>query len=195
MTRFFFPFAFVFSILIAFVSIRWLFSPVDLVMEHMLHYLRDVPLPAYLHIAFGPLALAVLPFQFWRSLRMRRPRLHRALGYTYVVSILLAGAGSLLLLPYFQGTLWAGSGFAVLAILWIGFTARAVLAARQRDFRAHEAWMMRSGALTFAAVTLRIIMAPLMASGWTVVETYNVTAWGSWVPVLLWVEWRIRRRT
>lgn len=194
MKRILYPMAFAFSLLIALASLRWLIAPVELVMDHMLHYLRDVPLPTYLHIVFGPLALAVLPFQFWRGLRSARPRIHRALGYAYATSVMMAGAGALIMLPHFQGTFWAGSGFAALGVLWIAFTVLAVLAARRRDFRAHENWMMRSAALTFAAVTLRLIMAPLALSGWTVVETYNVTGWGSWVPVLLGVEWYIRRR-
>jgi hypothetical protein len=38
-------------------------------------------------------------------------------------------------------------------------------------------------------------MAPLMAQGWSVVETYDVTAWASWVPNLILVELWLRRGT
>ena len=87
------------------------------------------------------------------------------------------------------------TGFLLLAILWIVFTALGVAQAWQGNFAAHRAWMLRSVALTFAAVMLRIYMAPMVASGWTVVETYDVTAWASWVPNLLAVEWALRRRS
>ena len=62
------------------------------------------------------------------------------------------------------------------------------------DLARHRWWMQRSLALTFSAITLRIIMAPLMASGWTVAETYDVTAWGAWVLNLIVLEWWQRRR-
>jgi hypothetical protein len=69
-----------------------------------------------------------------------------------------------------------------------------IWAAMQGDYARHRWWMQRSLALTFSAVTLRVIMAPLMASGWTVAQTYDVTAWGSWLlnlGVLYW--WQGRR--
>lgn len=53
--------------------------------------------------------------------------------------------------------------------------------------------MIRSVALTFGAVMLRVYMTPLMASGWSVPETYQITAWASWVPNLIVVEWWFRR--
>ena len=93
------------------------------------------------------------------------------------------------MLPSFQGSLWSASGFLVLALLWVAFTLQAVFAARSGDYKSHRRWMLRSAALTFAAVTLRIIMVPLLASGWTVAETYDITAWGSWVLNLCILEW------
>lgn len=51
--------------------------------------------------------------------------------------------------------------------------------ARAGDYDAHRRWMLRSRTLTFGAVTLRIIMGPLMAMGWTGAQTYDVTAWGA----------------
>jgi len=82
----------------------------------------------------------------------------------------------------------------ILAVLWVGTTVLGIWAAIQRDFAAHRRWMLRSVALTFAAVTLRVIMAPLMLSGWSVTDTYLITAWAAWIPNLLLVEWYLRRR-
>lgn len=188
------PWAFtISSVLVAALSLRALYSPMALTMEHMVHYLADHRIALYAHVILGPLALLILPFQFNTRLRMYRPSLHRWLGRVYAVSILGAGLGSLALLPGFEGSIFAATGFAVLAIAWIGSTALAVMAARDGDFEDHRRWMIRSATLTFAAVTLRVIMAPLMAAGWTITETYDVTAWGSWVPFLIYMEWRMRR--
>jgi uncharacterized membrane protein len=160
---------------------------------HLAHYMLDHRIPLYMHIVFGPLALVLIPFQFWAGLRNRYRRLHRTLGYVYVVSVTLAALGALLLLPRFEGSAWATAGFGVLAILWLVSTARAVLHARAGRTDDHRAWMMRSASLTFAAVALRLMTLPLMATGMSLTQSYDITAWASWLLPLLVVEWRLRR--
>ena len=182
---------------VALVSWRVLVAPVDLVMPAMAHYLADFPLSLAAHILFGPLALLLAPFQLWQWLRQRRPGLHRWLGRLYALSILGGGLASLTLLPGFEGSRFAALGFGTLTILWIGITLWGIGRARAGDIAAHRRWMQRSVALTFAAVTLRLILAPLMAAGWSLTETYDITAWGSWLINLavleIWQRWRVQR--
>lgn len=159
---------------------------------HLAHYALDHRLPLFTHMIFGPLALGLAPFQFWPWLRNRFRHVHRIIGYTYAVSIALAGLGALLLLPRFEGTPWATAGFGLLALVWIGTTARAVLLARAGRTQFHREWMMRSAALTFAAVALRLMTIPLMATGMTLTQSYDITAWASWLVPLLLIEWRLR---
>lgn len=183
------------SLLIAVSSLRFLVLPMNVVMAHMLHYLPDYSLTTYAHLIGGPLALMLAPFQLWQGLRQRRPRLHRAIGYGYAMAVLIAGIGSLIMLPGFEGAAWVAAGFAALGLLWIGTTATGILQARNRNLAAHQRWMQRSVALSFAAVTLRLIMAPLMAAGWTPLETYQITAWGSWLLNLAVLEiWRLAQK-
>jgi uncharacterized membrane protein len=165
----------------------------DQAAPHLLHYVADHRVPLYLHIVFGPVALLLLPFQFWAGLRNRNRRVHRSLGYLYVVSVAFAALGALLLLPRFAGSAWATAGFALLATLWLVTTARAVLFARAGRTDEHRAWMMRSAALTFAAVVLRLMTLPLMGTGMSLTQSYDVTAWASWMLPLMVVEWRLRR--
>ncbi len=181
-------------LLIALTTLRVFLAPLELVMPAMAPYLPELRPAVLAHIIFAPLALALGPLQFVSGLRRRWPRVHRAIGYVYATSILIAALGSLSLMPAFGGTLWAAVGFGLLALAWIATTALAVTRARARDFAAHRAWMIRSMALTFAAVTLRLYMAPMMAGGMEPLETYDITAWASWVPNLLIVEWWLRRR-
>lgn len=182
---------------VALVSWRVLVAPVDLVMPAMAHYLADFPLSLAAHILCGPLALLLAPFQLWQGLRQRRPGLHRWLGRLYGLSILGGGLASLTLLPGFEGSRFAALGFGTLAVLWIGITLWGIGRARACDIAAHRRWMQRSVALTFAAVTLRLVMAPLMAAGWSLTETYDITAWGSWLINLavleIWQRWRVQR--
>jgi uncharacterized membrane protein len=160
---------------------------------HLVHYVAHHNLPLYAHMICGPLALILLPFQFWRGLRNRHRQVHRALGYTYVLAVMIASVGAVMLLPRFQGSVWAAAGFGILALAWIGTTVRAVLLARAGQTARHEVWMKRSAALTFAAVVLRLITLPLMGMGMTLTQSYDVTAWASWLIPLLWVEIRTRR--
>lgn len=181
------------ALIVALTSLRFLVLPLDLVMEHMAHYRPTAPLALYGHMIFGPLALALVPFQLWQGLRRRNPVLHRRIGYLYALSVLLSALAALALVPHFQGSLFPALGFIVSAILWIMTTARAIWLARAGDYLGHRRWMLHSVALCFAAVTLRLIMGPLMAMGWTVLETYMITAWGGWLPNMLLVEWWLRR--
>jgi uncharacterized membrane protein len=181
-------------VIVALFTFRLLALPADMVMPVLTYYLPVLPVTIWLHVIFGPIALFLAPFQLADRLRARRPKLHRAMGYVYAVSILIAGGSSLDLLLEFAGSWFALSGFAVMGTLWIAFTALGIRAAMGRDFARHRRWMLRSVALTFGAVTLRIMMPPLMSAGWSAVETYDVTAWGCWLPSLLLLEWWQNRR-
>lgn len=183
--------------LVALVSWRVFFLPMAKVMPEMGGYVAAQPLGVWGHVIFGPLALALAPLQLWTGFRSRHPRLHRWSGRLYGLSILLAALSALSLLPVSIASPFARTGFGTLAVLWIATTAIGIMAARQGDFATHRIWMLRSVALTWAAVSLRLIMAPLMASGWTVAETYELTAWGSWLLDLALLElwlWRSRQR-
>ncbi len=182
------------ALAVALVSWRVLLLPLDLAMPAVAHYRPEVPLALFAHLLGGPLALLLAPFQLWGGLRRRHPALHRWSGRLYGLAVLTGGLGSLALLPHFTGTAFALTGFAALAVLWLAFTALGIARARAGDIAAHRRWMRRSVALTLAAVTLRLVMAPLMLAGWSVVETYQITAWGSWLLNLALLElWQARR--
>lgn len=186
-----------FSIVIAVFSLLVVGSVVALGFQqaapHLAHYALDYRVPLYSHMVFGPLALILAPFQFWAGLRSRFRWLHRTIGYTYVTSIVIASVGALALLPRFAGSPWATAGFLVLGLLWAGTTLRAVFLARAGRTDAHKRWMMRSASLTFAAVVLRLMTFPLMATGLTLTQSYDITAWASWLLPLAFIEWRLRR--
>ncbi|MEQ8879328.1 MAG: DUF2306 domain-containing protein, partial [Cyclobacteriaceae bacterium] len=57
----------------------------------------------------------------------------------------------------------------------------------------HQRWMLRSYALTFAAVTLRLWLPALTGLGIAFIVAYKIISWLSWVPNLLVVEWLINR--
>ena len=147
------------------------------------------------HGAVGALALALGPFQFVERLRRTRAVWHRASGRLYLFCILIGGLTGLWLAFYTPGGLAATSGFFLLAVLWLWTGAQAWRAVLAGDYAIHRAWMMRSYALTFGAVTLRIYLGlgvPL--AGIPFDQVYAMAAWASWVVNLLFVEWVLLRQ-
>lgn len=152
------------------------------------------PLGLQAHIAFSAFAMLLGPFQFLRVLRTRRPRLHRWLGRVYVAACMLGGLAGATIALYSTSGLMAGFGFLALAIVWLLTTGMAWTSALRRDFVAHERWMIRSFALTLAAVTLRIYL-PIGAGTVGFDVAYPYIAWLCWVPNLIAAEvWIAMRR-
>lgn len=148
----------------------------------------------YIHITGGMLALVTGPLQFLRVFRQRYLKVHRILGKIYLGSILiLAGPSGQFMALYAEGGWVSTLGFLAMALLWLFTTWRAYTSIRARDISAHRDWMVRSFALTFAAVTLRL-WVPLASyylhipADW-VIES---SAWVSWIPNLIAAELIIR---
>ena len=151
--------------------------------------------PFWLHVTGGIIALTLGPFQFLASLRKKRMPLHRTLGKVYVLAILVAGLSGIPVSLMAEGGWVAQSGFFFLALAWLYTTYQGYAKIRQGNVIAHQAWMTRSYALTFAAVTLRIWLGIFMgAFGWEFALAYPAVAWACWVPNLLVVEWVMRRK-
>ena len=146
------------------------------------------------HVAGAATALLVGPVQFSSRLRARFPRLHRLTGRTYAVSCLLGGvSGFLLALGASTGPI-STVGFGSLAILWIITTSLALRRAMQRRFTEHRAWMIRSFALTLAAVTLRLYLPLASVFAIPFDDAYRAISFLAWVPNLLVAELYLRHR-
>jgi hypothetical protein len=147
-----------------------------------------------MHVAASGVAMILGAFQFSKTLRRRAPSLHHWSGRAYILACVIGGlAGGVIALSSTAG-LTAGAGFFMLAVLWVPFTLLALGAAMRKNFIAHERWMIRSFALTFAAVTLRIQIPIAGALGEAgvipsdFVWSYQYIAWLAWVPNLIVAE-------
>ena len=83
-------------------------------------------------------------------------------------------------------------GFVALAVVWLATTGVAFIRIRQGRVSDHRAWMTRSYALTFAAVTVRLVSLPLEVVTRNPVMAITFTFW-SWVLNLVVAEWLLRR--
>lgn len=145
-------------------------------------------LPVEMHLAGGSVALAAGAWQLNTRLRGRHPAIHRWIGRVYAVAVLVGGLGAAVLAPGSQEGIVTHWGFGLLALAWLGTTAVAYRAIRRRDLAAHRRWMLRSYALTLAAVTLRIYLPLSQVAGLPFGPSYQVISWLCWVPNLLLVE-------
>lgn len=141
-----------------------------------------------LHAGLGAAALLIGPFQFMQSLRSKAPGVHRAMGGVYVVACLVSALAGFVLATGNTSGVAAGLGFALAAIVWTVCTARGVSSIVAGQYAAHRRWMIRSYAMTFSAVTLRIQLGAALASGLDFAEFYPILAFSAWIPNLIVAE-------
>ncbi|MBD3144267.1 DUF2306 domain-containing protein [Microbispora bryophytorum] len=113
------------------------------------------------HIGTAAVALVLGSLQFMPSVRARR-RVHRALGRVYLLAGVLPSAVATIPVALWSGRLMTQIGLTTAAVLWLISGGLAYRAARRRDFDSHRNWMMRNYALTFLAVTARVIVPLLL---------------------------------
>lgn len=180
------------SILFALVSFRYLvgigpFPPKIVANAFAVPWLT-------VHVAASGLALLIGIFQFLRSIRLRRIGVHRWLGRFYVAACV---AGGLTGLPLAFGTTMGPvttAGFAILSIAWLFVTIRGWREIRAGHVVAHREWMVRSWALTFAAVNLRLYLGIAFVLSIPFAQSYPVISFLAWVPNLIVAEIYLRRR-
>jgi uncharacterized membrane protein len=181
----------VLAILFAVVALRLLSFNPEAVSEELRPNLLRHPFLFYAHVVVAPFALLV---GIWQFLPLtRRNSYHRWAGRLYVAYVGIASIAGFVIAMTTNSGKGAGAGFMILAVLWLVTTAKAFLLARAGNFVAHRVWMVRSYALTCAAITLRIIVPMGIAMGQGFTTSYIAAAWGSWIINLLIAEWILRR--
>jgi hypothetical protein len=143
-----------------------------------------------LHALCSAIALLTGPLQFFPAIRKRRA-IHRRIGYVYFTAVLFGGLSGLSMSFIAYGGLVSKLGFASLAVVWLYTAAMALLAIRRKSYVEHEVWAIRSFALTFSAVTLRLYLGAFFTSGLSFDAFYPALSWICWVPNILFVEWII----
>ena len=161
----------------------------------------------YVHIVSAGLALTVGPFQFARVIRRRYRAVHRWIGRTYAVSIAFASVSGLVMAAFNSAAFVGFFGFGTLSVLWGWTTWRGYRAIREHDVAGHQAWMIRSFALTFAAPTLRLWLGVLILFQLAIgvggpnvevdklmADAYAAVPFLCWLPNIVIAEIMIRRR-
>jgi uncharacterized membrane protein len=145
-----------------------------------------------LHAGVSATALILGALQLFPRFRARWPAWHRRAGTVYVICCMIGGSAALLLSLGTTAGPIATAGFGLLGLTWLGCTAQAWRYAKARDFVRHRRWMIRSYALTFAAVTLRIYLPIVFIAHWNADVGYRAISWLCWVPNLIIAELWLR---
>jgi hypothetical protein len=144
----------------------------------------------YGHISTSSLVMTVGILQFFPQLWSRHSTWHRRVGQVYIFFILLVAAPTGLVLGYYaNGGLPAKAGFMLQSTVWWLLTFWAFKQAKRRQWQLHGQWMLRSYAVTVAAISLRS-WSYLMFYGFHTkpIETYVTVTWLSWVGNLIIAE-------
>ena len=189
----FFTYQFV-QIIFPYTSWQW---DVDFLLtkQHLLHvdYYRAA---FYAHIFSSIFILVSGAFLFSDYILKKMPKLHQWTGKVYVGLLLLVSAPSGFVMGFYANGGWmAQLSFFMLTPLWWWVTFKGYQTARQKDFKAHKKWMIRSYALTLSAVSLRVYQ--LLLGHFFMIDPmtqYVLVSWLSWVGNLGFSEWYIARK-
>ena len=175
---------------IAVYAARYLIHPPRTPAEALLNPL-GVPW-LVIHVAGAVVALLLGSLQFLPALR--RNGTHRWIGRTYVLGCLVGGVAGLVLAFGSSAGPIASAGFGALAAIWIAVNLLGWRAVLQRRFADHRRWMIRSWALTLAAVTLRLYLPLVMVLDLPFLPWYRAIAFLCWVPNLAFAELYLRTK-
>ncbi len=149
----------------------------------------------YIHVFSAGFALPAGFTQFNTRLLRNHPKVHRILGYIYVLSILVLAAPSGFFIGIFaNGGMVAKTSFVTLSILWFVFTFKAIQAIKKKQYQSHKNYMIRSYALTLSALSLRmwkVIIVSLLHPA--PMDTYVVISILGWIPNYIIAEYIISK--
>ncbi len=144
----------------------------------------------FTHVYTCIFVLLIGLFQFSHYVRTHFSRIHRTLGKAYVsLVLLLAGPTGLIMGYYANGGLISQIAFCLLAVLWMVFTYKAFVFAREGNWMQHRNFMYRSYALTLSAISLRLFKW-IIATVFELppMDIYVIVAWAGWVVNLAVIE-------
>ncbi|WP_343745912.1 DUF2306 domain-containing protein [Chitinophaga sp.] len=134
--------------------------------DHYLQFTRETMGKYYsvryfliMHITSGGGALLLGPMQFWNRL-LANKRLHRIIGYLYLLAILASSLCAVVLAATSAYAInWAYAfSLQIWVSVWITTTGIAFWLALKRRFKEHRDWMIRSYLVTLAFVVSGLIL-------------------------------------
>ena len=150
----------------------------------------------YIHVYSALFCLLAGFTQFNTYILKKHSTIHKSLGKFYVIVVLVLASPSGFFIGLFaNGGFYSKISFVTLSLLWFYFTLKGFLKIRIGKINSHRKFMLRSFALIFSAITLRlwkVILVYLFHP--SPMDLYQVIAWLGWVPNLIIIEFYIYKR-
>lgn len=187
----------VFALLTAFVLIAKNGPILDPKSEIAQHF---APAKVYLvvHAFFGGLALLLGAFQFSNRLRARNLKLHKSLGYVYVLGVFLSAPFAIPVAILTKGGMSLVAASAVQSFGWMTTTAIALYCIKRGNIEQHRRWMMRGYpfAMIFTVARLIIPIPPILKLGLPGIEmvVWTTIAMAAFLPSIF-LDWSAIRRS
>jgi len=175
------------TIFVTYMKNARIFDPSSDIAQHF------APVKWYLvaHAFFGATAMVLGAFQFSNRLRARYLKVHRTLGYVYVVSVFLSAPFAFPVASRIDSlSLVAASG--VQSFGWMVTTAIALYCVRNGNIAQHRRWMIRSYpfAMVFTVARLIIPIPAILRLGFPGIEmvVWTTIALAAFLPNVL-LDW------
>ncbi len=141
------------------------------------------------HLTTAIIAVVLGPFQFWTRFRNRNIKLHRTLGKTYIISIIITSicatylAWNTAVKIHFTYALTLQVG----AVIWFITVAMAYRTIRLKRIQQHKEWMIRSYIVTLVFISFRFFNEYLDAAqiGTFVERAATIGYLSTFVPLFL----------
>ena len=150
----------------------------------------------YIHVYTAIFSLLAGFTQFNNNLLKNKPFIHKTIGKLYVFTVLFLASPSGFFIGLFaNGGFYSKVSFVTLSLLWFYFTLKGFLMIKFKQINRHKKFMLRSFALAFSAITLRlwkVILVYLFHP--SPMDTYQIIAWLGWIPNILLVEYYIYKQ-
>jgi len=145
------------------------------------------------HILLAVVSLVTGPIGAIRRFRLQSVAWHRWNGRVYVVSVALNFIPGLYVAWFAPGAPTV-AGFLVLNALWLATTGLGYAYIRRKDAARHTRWITRSFFLTYANLTIHVLL-PLgqHAAGLPYETSYAIAVWGSMLLNLTLAEVAVRK--
>lgn len=135
------------------------------------------------HLSGGVLAMLLGALQFVAPLRNAYPRVHRWIGRTYLLGMLVGIIGATGLIATSPAPAAIRIAFAATGIAWVTTALAGFVAIRRKRTQVHRRWMIRNYLVTLAPATFRLA---LLVPGMMALASPMLM-----IPLLLWLSWAL----
>lgn len=154
-------------------------------LSHKTGLKRELDLPVwlnvmYVHVAFACIAMLAGLLNFSNRIFEKSRKLHRMIGYVYMVSVLLVVLTSGYMAPHATGGKISSMGFNLLNLIWPFITIMAFIQIKKKRVVQHRNSMMRSYAFCFTNMFIHLITSLFhQGFGFSYAGSYTIGVYGS----------------